>query len=254
MTPTHSPPAPTQPLRHSLDKRNTLLKGHKWWVLYPEGFRDDNDQLSCDPSCSVDTPLTLHWYAGVGINAARTEYPLEKYGRHVLQGPGETIYVPDGIVHSVFNMDEVVAITKNYASAANLVNVWKETVLDGDPLKWRMMYYHTLNSEQRRRVRNSRYWPPRKWERREERREKNSEELGEQNDQEEEECEPDEADSMTQYPMYGHETDWRPEIGDPVEVLFGANTSRENGKVSSLVPLLSPRSYLSRPLFLSRDF
>lgn len=103
--------------------------------------------------------LTREWYGSIGVNAARTEYPNDKYAYHVLQRPGETIYVPDGIVHSVFNLDATIAVTRNYGSAANLDKVWEEACTSGDDRKWKIMYNLVLNKEQRRRVRDSKYYP-----------------------------------------------------------------------------------------------
>jgi len=141
----------------SSDAWNSLIRGHKWWIIYPEGVTDRD--TFCEGACSSEDPLTRQWYGSVGVNAARTEYPNDKYAYHVLQKPGETIYVPDGIVHSVFNMDATVAVTRNYGSAANLDNVWEQACTSGDERKWKIMYNLVLNREQRRRVRSSRYYP-----------------------------------------------------------------------------------------------
>ena len=116
-------------------------------------------QTFCQGSCSNDEVLTREWYGSIGVNAARTEYPNDKYAYHVLQKPGETIYVPDGIVHSVFNFDATIAVTRNYGSAANLDKVWEEACTSGDDRKWKIMYNLVLNKEQRRRVRDSKYYP-----------------------------------------------------------------------------------------------
>ena len=116
-------------------------------------------QTFCEGSCSNAEILTREWYGSIGVNAARTEYPNDKYAYHVLQRPGETIYVPDGIVHSVFNFDATIAVTRNYGSAANLDKVWEEACTSGDDRKWKILYNLVLNKEQRRRVRDSKYYP-----------------------------------------------------------------------------------------------
>mmetsp|Transcript_7910 Transcript_7910/g.23401 ORF Transcript_7910/g.23401 Transcript_7910/m.23401 type:complete len:801 (-) Transcript_7910:34-2436(-) len=188
---------------YSTDAWNTLLQGHKWWVIYPEGFVDES-KLECEPSCSVEVPLTPHWYSSVGVNAARSEYVVGGYGRHVLQEAGETIYIPAGLIHAVYSYDEVVAITKNYASAANLDEIWMETVTSGDRDKWRSMYYHTLNRAQRRRVRQSPYWPPGQWE----------------EDKSVPDCDNDEDADSTDFPMREYDPKWAPQIGDLVEVEY----------------------------------
>ena len=134
----------------------SLILKHRW-IIYPEGVTDR--ETFCDGSCSNADILTREWYGSIGVNAARTEYPNDKYPYHVLQHPGETIYVPDGIVHSVFNMDATIAVTRNYGSAANLDKVWQEVCTSGDDRKWKILYNLVLNKEQRRRVRNSKYYP-----------------------------------------------------------------------------------------------
>lgn len=50
----------------------------------------------------------------------------------MLQRPGETIYLPHGMAHSVLNMDETIAITEKFASEANLEEVWREILTSGE--------------------------------------------------------------------------------------------------------------------------
>mmetsp|Transcript_14596 Transcript_14596/g.30708 ORF Transcript_14596/g.30708 Transcript_14596/m.30708 type:complete len:780 (+) Transcript_14596:290-2629(+) len=141
------------------DAWNTVIKGHKWWIVYPERVTDEED-LECDDECSVPIPSARHWYASVGINAARSEYDNGDRPFHILQKPGETIYLPYGRVHSVFNMDDTIAITANYGSEGNFDEVWKTVVTDGEKRHWRKLYYQVFNKEQRRRARESEYWHP----------------------------------------------------------------------------------------------
>ena len=147
----------TDPL--GTDAWNSLISGHKWWIIYPSSLLSP-DGLTCNTKCSVPDSTLQHWYASIGINSARSEYHLEKKAFHVLQKAGETIYVPHERAHSVYNMDDTVAITANFGSAYNLEKVWKTLVKDGNAEHWKHVYYQELNRDQRAFVRRTAYWPP----------------------------------------------------------------------------------------------
>ncbi len=138
---------------------NTLIQGHKWWVIYPERIPDE-DVLICDNDCSNQEYDVLEWHASIGVNAERSEYNDGERPFHVLQKPGETMYIPHGRVHSVFNMDDTIAITANYGSAANFDEVWKAVAQEENKKHWRKMYEDVLDDDQRKRARESKYWPP----------------------------------------------------------------------------------------------
>lgn len=87
--------------------------GHKWWVIYPDGVSDD--MVECDPECSNDPNgeiEAIDWFASIGMHARRTSFGNDATPMHVLQKPGETIYMPSPLVHAVLNMDTTTAITR----------------------------------------------------------------------------------------------------------------------------------------------
>jgi len=147
----------------STDAWNTVLQGHKWWVIFPDTVNKTR-HMKCDASCSVggDSPHIRYWYASIGANVHRHVYPdtgTDQRPMHVLQSPGETIYVPYGRIHSVYNMDETIAITANFGSKGNFETVWVDIITSG-PAHWKRAYYTLFNKYQRKLARNSNFWPP----------------------------------------------------------------------------------------------
>merc|ERR1711862_379380 len=120
------------------------------------------DEVSCkdDLSCKIRDPTPTNFHASIAVNAARFPYPGDNKVIHTLQRPGETIYIPHGFVHSVWNLGETIAVTENYGSVGNLCRVWGELVTTGDDRHWRVAYYTKFNKRQREIVRSSFFWPP----------------------------------------------------------------------------------------------
>ena len=144
------------------DAWNTVIRGHKWWILYPSIIEHPRS-IQCHTSCSPEGAALKEWYLSVGQNAARTVY--RQGGKDVspqiiLQSPGETIYVPHEFTHSVFNMDATTGVTANFGSAGNLERVWQSMIHYGTDDQLQRLFFQRLNSEQRDFLKAGKYWPP----------------------------------------------------------------------------------------------
>jgi histone arginine demethylase JMJD6 len=147
------------------DAWNYVARGYKWWILFPRGEEVNYDNLYCAHDCSTEKWKTDHWFAEVGVNAGFNEYDgTNPYKRpvHVLQKPGEVVYIPNGMVHAVLNLDHTIAVAAHFASTQNLQEVWNTIVGLGSDKHWQQAYFSgILDREQRRFVRSvSGSWPP----------------------------------------------------------------------------------------------
>jgi len=149
----------------STDAWNSLVTGHKWWIIFPEsvGEFDPNgeESLTCSNSCSMKDYSPRDWYASIGVNAANFEYPGNDGQRplHIVQKPGETIYVPNGRIHAVYNLDPNIAITANFGSIGNFDKVWEEIVTSDNPQHWQQVYYQDFDENLRELARETSFWP-----------------------------------------------------------------------------------------------
>jgi hypothetical protein len=151
---------------HSTDAWNTLVHGHKWWIIYPKRPRViTEDETKCFVPCSdPEVPGTVNggqekaWYSSVGRYAHKMYYGHDEAAVQVLQNAGETIYLPYGMVHSVLNMDETIAITQNYGAQGNFEEVWKEVLVSGEDMDWKNLYFKQFDRATRKRVREI-MWP-----------------------------------------------------------------------------------------------
>ncbi|KAF9439326.1 hypothetical protein BGZ76_003856 [Entomortierella beljakovae] len=104
---------------------NTLTTGHKRWCLFPPGIPRD----VFDPPMKPFDREAVSWFHHVYPRFAENDFELgKKYGMiQVIQGPGETMFVPGGWPHIVMNLDFTIAITQNFCSPTNFESVWLNT-------------------------------------------------------------------------------------------------------------------------------
>ncbi|KAF9141212.1 jumonji domain-containing protein 6 [Mortierella sp. GBA39] len=104
---------------------NTLTTGHKRWCMFPPGI----PKSLYDPVMKPFDREAVSWFHHVYPRFAANDFELAKqYGMiEVIQGPGETMFVPGGWPHIVMNLDFTIAITQNFCSPTNFEAVWLYT-------------------------------------------------------------------------------------------------------------------------------
>eukprot|EP00977_Amphora_coffeiformis_P029060 scaffold38441_cov214-Amphora_coffeaeformis.AAC.2 len=104
----------------------TLIQGVKRWVLFPPGV--DRSAIGMQ---SPQIPSAI-WFRD-HYHSAIAKYPHEAI--HVVQRPGQTVYVPAGWPHIVLNLEASVAITENYATPfPSMKRLWQAVELEAPPL------------------------------------------------------------------------------------------------------------------------
>ncbi|BBH07537.1 F-box protein [Prunus dulcis] len=98
---------------------NAVIKGSKKWVLFPPDVVPPGVHPSPD-GAEVACPVSIiEWFMNFyGATKTWKRKPIE-----CICKAGEVIFVPQGWWHLVINLEESVAITQNYVSRRNLLNV-----------------------------------------------------------------------------------------------------------------------------------
>ncbi|CAM6082841.1 unnamed protein product [Calypogeia fissa] len=98
---------------------NAVIRGAKKWVMYPPHVVPPGVHPSPD-GAEVASPVSLtEWFMNF---YEQTRWQKEKPVECVCRA-GEVVFVPNGWWHIVINLEESIAITQNYVSRSNLLNV-----------------------------------------------------------------------------------------------------------------------------------
>ncbi|CAL5356932.1 unnamed protein product [Camellia sinensis] len=98
---------------------NAVIKGSKKWVLFPPDLVPPGVHPSPD-GAEVACPVSIiEWF--MNFYAATKEW--KKKPIECVCKAGEVIFVPNGWWHLVINLEDSIAITQNFVSRRNLLNV-----------------------------------------------------------------------------------------------------------------------------------
>ncbi|CAA6662823.1 unnamed protein product [Spirodela intermedia] len=98
---------------------NAVIKGSKKWVMFPPEVAPPGVHPSADGS-EVACPVSImEWF--MNFYGACRDWP--KRPVECVCRAGEIVFVPNGWWHLVINLEDSVAITQNYVSRRNLLNV-----------------------------------------------------------------------------------------------------------------------------------
>ncbi|EAY81379.1 hypothetical protein OsI_36550 [Oryza sativa Indica Group] len=98
---------------------NAVIKGAKKWVMFPPEVVPPGVHPSAD-GAEVTSPVSImEWFMNF-YGACKT---WEKRPVECICRAGEVVFVPNGWWHLVINLEESIAITQNYVSRRNLLNV-----------------------------------------------------------------------------------------------------------------------------------
>jgi histone arginine demethylase JMJD6 len=105
---------------------NTLLVGRKRWVLFPPDV-PKRIVKGTDHVRPGEDDEAVNYFMDILPRIKKAHAPEVLRCIEFMQYPGDTIFVPGGWWHAVFNVEDTVAVTQNFCSAQNFDRVWRAT-------------------------------------------------------------------------------------------------------------------------------
>ncbi len=131
----------------------TLMSGLKRWVMFPPSTDPERVGMIKGKPQLESVKWFMDYYRDTVLNP---DWPVDWKPVEILQREGETVFVPQGWLHVVLNLEPSLAVTHNYAPEfGQLEKIWSTTAVEEPTfaLRWyREMRIHRPDLASRIRV------------------------------------------------------------------------------------------------------